>query len=1074
MNIKLYYPLFLCFSLLFAGDTGKIVGNTTDSETGEVLSGVNIVLKGTSMGSASNTDGNYIILNVPAASYTITASYIGYKSISVTDTRVNADYTTIVNFVMEVSAVEGEEVIVEAERPPIVRDQTATTTTVEDKDIVNMPVNSFDEIMTTMAGVVENNNANSGIHLRGGRTGEISYLVDGFLIENALYGGMSMDIAKDAISELSLITGAFNAEYGKAMSGIVNIVTKEGSPNFHAGVTTATDAFGGKKNNWGTSRNIINVSGPIIPGMGEIANFNFTADINKSRGNLWKNQLPRDVLTVDIDGDGFYDDGEDTYAMADITANGIADTVELKKGEWEETGTFNDYQRITGKLVIKPIKNAKITLGSNYYQSEAMGFSMSYRQLPDRYSTSFGTTAQTNFKLNYAISDKMSLSVKAQNYSRDSHNGYKPLLDKKHQLWGKEVLIPSDWENYIPGTVIAGKNMNWFSYYAEPYADWNGDGQYSPFGAAEYWKDSNGDGTWNEGEYYNDWNGDGSWTIIRDIDGDGIPDPEDYEDIDGNGAYSVGVDPRLREGDAYDGTSNYEFYGQYPVVNFFGDTIREGYSTYHDYQWYGTSYNEYGAELTWQVNDVHQIKTGFDSKKHKISNFSGGSIGGGPFGNTSDANWIMYEFEPEETSFYIQDKMEYKEFIINIGLRYDALKPNSHYPDPSRKLLYEYNDQAYEPSDLSQLSEEQMQDAEWGYAALDDNEIPIIDSDGNYKFEEAPWAGKKEKWSPRIGFGYPITDNIAFHASYGQFFDYPNLSSAYAYTNSNGASGLAPGLTGINVDNFNFGNSYSPFPVNTADFYIPAIGSPNVRPERTVQYEFGFRSFIAETYIMSMTVYYKDIYDLISATIYDADPAQYSLYENHDYANVRGFELGLRKNFKNNIAWYMNYTLSKAEGSAPNEFFHWDVAYLASVYGWRDYNRTFNMSWDQTHVINYGIDYQHPKGFGLNLIGNYGSGLPYTPTDARGRPIDDPYSARMPSTSLVNMRAYYDLSLKSVNLRIYADIDNLLDRTNIYNVFTDTGTATESTNPNTSPMWMHRPYYWQAPRHIELGITVRL
>ena len=183
MNIKLYYPLFLCFSLLIAGDTGKIVGKTTDSETGAVLSGVNIVLKGTSMGSASNTDGNYIILNVPAASYTITASYIGYKSISVTDTRVNADYTTIVNFVMEVSAVEGEEVIVEAERPPIVRDQTATTTTVEDKDIVNMPVNSFDEIMTTMAGVVENNNANSGIHLRGGRTGEISYLVDGFLIE---------------------------------------------------------------------------------------------------------------------------------------------------------------------------------------------------------------------------------------------------------------------------------------------------------------------------------------------------------------------------------------------------------------------------------------------------------------------------------------------------------------------------------------------------------------------------------------------------------------------------------------------------------------------------------------------------------------------------------------------------------------------------------------------------------------------------------------------------------------------------------------------------------------------------
>ena len=1074
MNIKLYYPLFLCFSLLIAGDTGKIVGKITDSQTGEVLSGVNILLQGTSMGGASDAEGKYIILNVPAASYTITASYIGYKIINVTDTRVNADHTTIVNFEMEVSAVEGEEVIVEAKRPPIVRDQTATTTTVEDEDIINMPVNSFDEIMTTMAGVVENNNADGGIHLRGGRTGEISYLVDGFLIENALFGGMSMDIAKDAISELSLITGAFNAEYGKAMSGIVNIVTKEGTPKYHAGVTTATDGFGGKKNNWGTSRNIINVSGPVIPGMGKIANFNFTADINQSKSNLWKNQLPRDVLTVDIDGDGIYDDGEDTYAMADITANGITDTVELKKGAWEETGTFNNYQRVTGKLVIKPIKNAKITLGSNYYESEGKGFSMSYRQLPDRYSTSFGTTAQTNFKLNYAISDKMSLTVKAQNYSRDRHNGYKPLLNKKHQLWGEEIEIPSDWENYIPGTVVAGNNMNWFSYYAEPYADWNGDGQYSPFGAAEYWKDSNGNGIWDDGEYYNDWNGDGSWTILMDADGDGVPDAEPYIDVDSDGSYSVGVDPRLREGDAYDGTSNYEFYGSYPVVNFFGDTIRNGYSTYHDYQWYGTSYNEYGAELTWQVNDVHQIKTGFDNKKHKIANFSGNAIGGGPFGNTSDASWVMYEFEPKEASFYIQDKMEYKEFIINVGLRYDALDPNSRYPDPSRKLLYEYDGQAYQPSDLSQLSEEQMQQADWGYAALDGEGIPVTDSDGNYIFEAAKWASYKKKWSPRIGFGYPITDNIAFHASYGHFFDYPNLSSAYAYTNSNGASGLAPGLTGINVDNFNFGNSYSPFPVNTADFYIPAIGSPNVRPERTVQYEFGFRSFIAETYIMSMTVYYKDIYDLISATIYDADPAQYSLYENHDYANVRGFELEIRKNFKNNLAWYANYTLSKAEGSAPNDNFHWDVAYLASVYGWRDYNRTFNMSWDQTHVINYGIDYQHPKGFGLNLIGNYGSGLPYTPTDARGRPIDDPYSARMPSTSIVNMRAYYDLSLKSANLRVYADIDNLLDRSNIYNVFTDTGTPSESTNPNTSPMWMHRPYYWQAPRHIELGITVRL
>ena len=132
MKTKLFIVSFLWVSMLFAGDTGKIVGQITDSETGEALFGVNILLKSSSMGSASNMEGHYIILNVPAASYTISASYIGYKTITITDIRVNADRTTTVNFNMEISAVEGEEVIVEAKRPAIVRDQTASTTTIEE------------------------------------------------------------------------------------------------------------------------------------------------------------------------------------------------------------------------------------------------------------------------------------------------------------------------------------------------------------------------------------------------------------------------------------------------------------------------------------------------------------------------------------------------------------------------------------------------------------------------------------------------------------------------------------------------------------------------------------------------------------------------------------------------------------------------------------------------------------------------------------------------------------------------------------------------------------------------------
>ena len=178
---NLFLVIFSTCSMLFAGVTGKLVGTVTDASTGEPLIGVNVVLKGTALGAASDENGYYIILNISVDSYTASASYIGYKTTSVTDVRMNADRTTTVNFALEISAVEGEEVIVEAERPVIVRDQTATTVTIEQEDFENMPINSYADIIDNVAGVIENDNGggDDGIHVRGGRSGEEMYLVDG-------------------------------------------------------------------------------------------------------------------------------------------------------------------------------------------------------------------------------------------------------------------------------------------------------------------------------------------------------------------------------------------------------------------------------------------------------------------------------------------------------------------------------------------------------------------------------------------------------------------------------------------------------------------------------------------------------------------------------------------------------------------------------------------------------------------------------------------------------------------------------------------------------------------------------
>ena len=95
---------------LFGGATGKLMGTVKD-EQGKPLAGVNIYLDGTGIGTAADQDGQYLIINIPAARYTVVVSYVGHQTIKMTDVVINADRTMSLNFDLAVSAVEGEEVV---------------------------------------------------------------------------------------------------------------------------------------------------------------------------------------------------------------------------------------------------------------------------------------------------------------------------------------------------------------------------------------------------------------------------------------------------------------------------------------------------------------------------------------------------------------------------------------------------------------------------------------------------------------------------------------------------------------------------------------------------------------------------------------------------------------------------------------------------------------------------------------------------------------------------------------------------------------------------------------------------
>ncbi|UCH10034.1 MAG: TonB-dependent receptor [Fidelibacterota bacterium] len=241
-------PIFiacLAFPLvLSAGITGKVAGQVLDAETQTPLMGANIQLVNTPLGAATDNRGNFVILNVPPGTYSVRISYIGYADAVHQEVEVNVDLTTSLLVTMERTIIEGQEVIITAQEKMIRQDVTSTLAVVRQEEIDNLPISDFTEALTLQAGVV---GEGSQINIRGGRSNEVAYLIDGMHVQDPLLGGLATEVSNDAIKEMSLLSGTFNAEYGNSLSGVVNIITREGGEQLQGRVEYRTSQFGVKR-----------------------------------------------------------------------------------------------------------------------------------------------------------------------------------------------------------------------------------------------------------------------------------------------------------------------------------------------------------------------------------------------------------------------------------------------------------------------------------------------------------------------------------------------------------------------------------------------------------------------------------------------------------------------------------------------------------------------------------------------------------------------------------------------------------------------------------------------------------
>lgn len=247
-KLILFLMVFSCTSIFAAG--GKVSGEITDATTGEPLLGVNVMLEGTVLGTASDLNGEYFILNIPPGKYNLIGSMIGYKKTIIEGVEVNSNHTTDISFQLQSTVLElGEELIVAADRPLVELDKTSTRHFVNAEEISSRPTNELTEILTTLPGI--DRNAGGELVVRRGSLDQVSFLIDGVRARNPLDFQPYTNVNLSSIQELEIITGGFNAEYGEAQSGVFNIVTKEGSDKIK-GYSEFRWVPSGKKH-WGTA-----------------------------------------------------------------------------------------------------------------------------------------------------------------------------------------------------------------------------------------------------------------------------------------------------------------------------------------------------------------------------------------------------------------------------------------------------------------------------------------------------------------------------------------------------------------------------------------------------------------------------------------------------------------------------------------------------------------------------------------------------------------------------------------------------------------------------------------------------
>ncbi len=1009
------YIILFSLALLFSSvssfaQTGKITGVVVD-ENNDPLPGVNVIVEGSTIGSVTDIDGVFFILNVRPGVHILRATFIGFSPVTVEGVRVAIELTTEVNILMQEATEELDEVVVFAEQPVIQRDIAASQRNIDSEEIQSGKYQTISQVLTAQVAFNDISSVEDRPSIRGSFFDESLYLVDGVSYNDPLTNQPHYRANLDAVEEVKVQTGGFSAEYGDVRSGVINVVTREGGEQYTGSINAQYSAPAYKHFGPGP----FDFNSPLVEPFVDPALGAFNGVRSDGEDNPFFDGW--DAIAASLpDGSAHANKPMELYArylwrhrsqdavdeLKNLASQGIvqfAEGVDPDDMVYHQTGVNPDYRLST-------------TFGGPVPFYRPLKFFLSYDRLESEYAYRFPQSSfrDQNFrgKLTTTFGKGKKLNVHGYYSTQSGGTG--------GQGPGIGGFVSSN-----PFSSTGSTNKFWYPNCAVP-----GSRTRQIYGT--HWTHAISANTFYDIKANHDRV---DYEMIRQFRNTApIPGSGGITSSSGTsgsnidaGRIGTEVEANQRANEGLEGWQNWREWALIRIGEHWYDEAPKGFGPVNwrditgEYRMESCNLRsdetntrgwDFSGNFTSQLNRTNQLRAGVEFRMEGFDQYYeqiDPSVNAGNIWSSETQQFLG--------AIYAQNKLEFEGFVATIGLRFDILN-TGEFPTLQEGC------NLFENGDTSQCTGGQ-EGSLWTPASFPGN-TTVESEDGRILgtrkvvFGDATGESRKThiRLSPRIGVSHPISTVAKVFFNYGHFYQWPNAYQMYRFR----------------MD-------------TRRGFRLVELGNPLLKPERTIQYEVGYEQNIFDSMNLRMTGYYKNVNGEIGNVRFRplAHGGSYNMAMNQSFRDVRGFEtfLELRRGvFPYVSGWLsLNYLVASGAGYGYTEFFEDPVRQPSQTSGEVS-------SADIRPIIKGSVIFTLPDNFrgpslgNVSLLGGFDVSISYT--WRRGRQFTwNPASVPLVEDNL-RWRPYerWDLRLSKSLFRagnyetaFYIDISNLFNTRNL-------------------------------------------